>query len=105
LLIASFYDTELTPYQTLVQTSVPDYIRGKILSFFALIFSSTQIIGMAAIGILAEFVGIRQTLFLSGFIITIPVVLMFLILFLLNLEDEVKERKTMLLELYKITNN
>ena len=48
--------------QTLLQTSVDENIRGRVLSLFGLIFRSGPAIGALAMGVASEFAGLRWPL-------------------------------------------
>ena len=54
--------------QTLVQTSVDETIRGRVLSLFGLIFRSGPALGALAMGVASEWVGLRLPLAIGSLI-------------------------------------
>lgn len=56
----------MIPFQLIMQETIPDLIRGKIISMFNLIFSTAQIIGMGLGGIFGELFDITSTFIISG---------------------------------------
>ncbi|MGI9506387.1 MAG: MFS transporter [Geminicoccaceae bacterium] len=52
--------------QTLLQTSVDEAIRGRVLSLFGLIFRSGPAVGALAMGVASEGVGLRWPLAIGG---------------------------------------
>jgi sugar phosphate permease len=59
------------PLQTIAQETVPDHLRGKVFSFINLAVSTSQIIGMGIVSILAYFLAIRGTFIFNGFLMVI----------------------------------
>ncbi|MHA2362406.1 MAG: MFS transporter [Candidatus Hodarchaeales archaeon] len=83
----------MIPFQTLAQETIPDKMRGKIFSFFNLIITSSQILGMAFGGIVAELTNIRVTFLILGIMMSVLSVLFLIILFMKNYENEVQNRR------------
>ena len=54
--------------QTLMQTSVDEAVRGRVLSLFGLVFRSGPAIGALLMGIASEFVGLRSPLAIGSLI-------------------------------------
>ncbi len=54
-------NTVTTGVQALVQSSVDDAMRGRVMSLFTVIFRGTPAIGGFCLGVLAEFIGLRWT--------------------------------------------
>lgn len=61
-------NTVTTGIQALVQSSVDDAMRGRVMSLFTLIFRGTPAIGGFGLGVLAEFIGLRWTFALAAII-------------------------------------
>ena len=59
------------PMQTIAQETVPDNLRGKVFSFINLSISTSQIIGMGIVSILAYFLELRGTFIFNGIIMII----------------------------------
>jgi len=59
------------PLQTIAQETVPDDLRGKVFSFINLAVSTSQIIGMGIVSILAYYLEIRGTFIFNGLIMVI----------------------------------
>lgn len=55
-----------TSVQALVQSSVEDRLRGRVMSLYTLIFRGLPAVGALAFGVLAEFIGLRWTFALAG---------------------------------------
>jgi MFS family permease len=55
---------------TILQTIVPDPLRGRVAGFFTLAFLGMVPLGNLAAGALAEAVGVRTTFALNGMIAT-----------------------------------
>lgn len=54
-------NTVTTGIQALVQSAVDDSMRGRVMALFTVIFRGTPAIGGFALGVLAEFIGLRLT--------------------------------------------
>jgi predicted MFS family arabinose efflux permease len=52
--------------QTLVQTSVDEAVRGRVLSLFGLVFRSGPAIGALLMGLASELVGLRWPLVIGA---------------------------------------
>ena len=59
------------PLQTITQETVPDNLRGKVFSFINLAISTSQIIGMGIVSILAYFLALRGTFIFNGLLMII----------------------------------
>lgn len=59
-------NTLSTSVQALVQSSVEDRLRGRVMSLYTLIFRGTPAAGALGFGILAEVIGLRWTFALAG---------------------------------------
>ena len=67
-------NTVTTGIQALVQSSVDDNMRGRVMSLFTLIFRGTPAIGGLLLGVLAEFIGLRWTFAIAAVICAAAVV-------------------------------
>ena len=61
-------NTVTTGIQALVQSSVDDAMRGRVMSLFTVIFRGTPAIGGFALGVLAEFIGLRWAFAIAALI-------------------------------------
>ena len=61
-------NTVTTGIQALVQSAVDDSMRGRVMSLFTVIFRGTPAIGGFALGVLAEFIGLRWTFAIAALI-------------------------------------
>lgn len=61
-------NTVTTGIQALVQSSVDDNMRGRVMSLFTVIFRGTPAIGGFFLGVLAEFIGLRWTFAIAAVI-------------------------------------
>ena len=61
-------NTVTTGIQALVQSSVDDAMRGRVMSLFTLIFRGTPAIGAFVLGVLAEFIGLRWTFAIAALV-------------------------------------
>ena len=61
-------NTMSTGTQALVQSTVADHMRGRVMSLYTLIFRGTPAVGTLAIGVLAESLGLRLTFAIAGVI-------------------------------------
>ena len=59
-------NTLSTSVQALVQSSVEDRLRGRVMSLYTLIFRGLPAIGALVFGVLAEFIGLRWTFAFAG---------------------------------------
>ncbi len=59
-------NTLSTSVQALVQSSVEDRLRGRVMSLYTLIFRGLPAIGALVFGVLAEFIGLRWTFAMAG---------------------------------------
>ncbi|MFW9991222.1 MAG: MFS transporter [Candidatus Odinarchaeota archaeon] len=87
------------PIQTLAQETVPDHLRGKILSFLFLSVSIAQITGMGVVGIEASLFGIRETFLINGLSISVAAAICFVQIGKYSLEKAVAEQKEKMREL------
>jgi MFS family permease len=55
-----------TSVQALVQTSVEDQLRGRVMSLYTLIYRGLPAAGALVFGVAAEFIGLRWTFALAG---------------------------------------
>lgn len=83
----------MIPFQTLTQETIPDSLRGKMFSFFNILISTAQILGMAFGGILGDIIGYERTFFINGLLIIVPAAIGMLILFWKNYEQDVQIRR------------
>jgi MFS family permease len=86
----------MIPFQTLTQETIPDVLRGKLFSFFNIVFSVSRIIGMGVGGILAEFTTVRITFFWGATAMVITGVACLGILLWKKLDVQVRERRELL---------
>ena len=61
-------NTVTTGIQALVQSTVDDSMRGRVMSLFTVIFRGTPAIGGFVLGVLAEFIGLRWTFAIAALI-------------------------------------
>lgn len=59
-------NTLSTSVQALIQSSVDDRLRGRVMSLYTLIFRGLPAIGALGFGVLAELIGLRWTFALAG---------------------------------------
>jgi MFS family permease len=59
---------------TLLQTSAPDHLRGRIMGFYSFVFVGMAPFGAFLFGVVAEHVGVPLTLVAGGAIVTLAVV-------------------------------
>jgi MFS family permease len=59
-------NTMSTSTQALVQSTVADHMRGRVMSLYTLIFRGMPAVGTLAIGVLAESLGLRLTFAVAG---------------------------------------
>ncbi len=60
---------------TLLQTSAPDHLRGRIMGFYSFVFVGMAPLGAFLFGVVAEHVGVPTTLAAGGAIVAITVAL------------------------------
>ena len=65
-LIGGGYILILAGTQTLLQTLVSDELRGRVMSFYALVFLGFQPFGSLLAGWISEYLGVAVTLGLGG---------------------------------------
>ena len=53
-------------YNTVLQTTVPDRLRGRIFAFYDVVWQSARLVSIGAGGVLADAVGIRAVYLLGG---------------------------------------
>lgn len=56
-------------YTTVLQTGVPDMVRGRVFALFDLIWSTGRLTSIAAGGVLADAVGVRAVYLLGGLLL------------------------------------
>jgi MFS family permease len=73
----------MTPLQaastTLLQTSTPDAIRGRVLAAFQACMSTTTIVSTAAAGIAANVIGVRAVVGIGGIVVAFGAVIAWLL--------------------------
>ncbi len=62
---------------TLLQTMVPDHLRGRIMSLFVLTFMGMMPFGSFQAGLIANFLGARMALRIGGFVVAIILYVIF----------------------------
>ena len=82
----------MIPFQLLMQETVPDVIRGKIIALFNLIFSTAQILGMGLGGVIGDAISIPTTFLLSGIFAIICISILAYFLFTHNIDSDVSDR-------------
>ena len=60
---------------TLLQTGVPDHLRGRIMGFYSFVFVGMAPFGAFLFGVVAEHVGVPGTIAGGGAIVTLAVIL------------------------------
>jgi len=58
---------------TLLQTSAPDHLRGRIMGFYSFVFVGMAPFGAFLFGVVAEHVGVPTTLAVGGAIVAVAV--------------------------------
>lgn len=66
ILCGFFFISVAASSNTLVQTSVEDRYRGRVMSFFAMTFTGMMPLGSMAAGFVAEHFGVQRTILMSG---------------------------------------
>jgi MFS family permease len=61
--------TGMVAYNSVLQTSVPDGVRGRVFAFFDVQWQVARLAGIAGGGILAEAIGIRAVYVLGGLVL------------------------------------
>ena len=85
----------MIPFQTLSQETIPDLLRGKVISFFNIIITVAQILGMALGGFIAEVSTINIAFEIFGIILLISSILFFILLFAKKYEMRLNLRREM----------
>jgi len=60
---------------TLLQTSAPDHLRGRIMGFYSFVFVGVAPFGAFLFGVVAEHIGVPTTLAAGGAIVMLAVTL------------------------------
>ncbi|MGH9283138.1 MAG: MFS transporter, partial [Acidimicrobiales bacterium] len=58
--------TGMVTWNTVLQSSVADGLRGRVFAFFDVVWQSSRLLSIAAGGLLADAVGIRAVYVLGG---------------------------------------
>jgi len=58
--------TGVVTYNSLLQTAVPDRLRGRIFAFYDVVWQSARLVSIAVGGVLADAIGIRAVYVLGG---------------------------------------
>jgi len=58
---------------TLIQTTAPDHLRGRVMGFYSFVFVGMAPFGAFLFGVVAEHVGVPTTIAAGGVIVTITV--------------------------------
>ena len=58
--------TGMVAYNTLLQTTVPDRLRGRIFAFYDVVWQGSRLLSIAAGGVLADAIGIRAVYLFGG---------------------------------------
>jgi predicted MFS family arabinose efflux permease len=58
---------------TLLQTSAPDHLRGRVMGFYSFVFVGMAPFGAFLFGVVAEHVGVPTTIAAGGAIVTLAV--------------------------------
>jgi MFS family permease len=58
---------------TLLQTGVPDHLRGRIMGFYSFVFVGMAPFGAFLFGVVAEHVGVAKTISIGGAIVALAV--------------------------------
>jgi predicted MFS family arabinose efflux permease len=58
---------------TLLQTSVPDHLRGRVMGFYSFVFVGMAPFGAFLFGLVAEQVGVPATIAAGGAIVALAV--------------------------------
>jgi predicted MFS family arabinose efflux permease len=58
--------TGMVTYNSLLQTTVPDRLRGRVFSFYDVVWQAARLASIAGGGLLADAVGIRAVYVLGG---------------------------------------
>jgi predicted MFS family arabinose efflux permease len=58
---------------TLLQTSVPDHLRGRVMGFYSFVFVGMAPFGAFLFGVVAEQVGVPTTIAVGGAIVALAV--------------------------------
>jgi len=60
---------------TLLQTSAPDHLRGRVMGFYSFVFVGMAPFGAFLFGVVAEHVGVPTTLAAGGAIVMLAVMI------------------------------
>lgn len=58
--------TGMVTYNSLLQTAVPDRLRGRIFALYDVVWQSARLVSIAVGGVLADAIGIRAVYVLGG---------------------------------------
>ena len=83
----------MIPFQTISQETIPDLLRGKVISFFNIIITVAQILGMALGGFIAELSTIHMTFMIFGLILLLSSIVFFILLFVKKFEMRLNLRR------------
>jgi MFS family permease len=62
-----FFMLQMAATNTMIQSLVPDRLRGRVMSFYSMMFLGMAPIGSLAAGVIAKFIGAPWTVALGGF--------------------------------------
>lgn len=60
------FNTVSTSVQAIIHSTVPDDMRGRVVSFYMLVFRGMPALGALGLGLLAEFLGLRPAALISA---------------------------------------